>query len=297
LTYKTGSDPGQTWDADRRKGEELMAATTKGTYRLPATIRVIEDVDRSGHWLSAGWRDFLKTPVISLVYGSAFVVLGYLLTYGLYAGGQSALMLPLGGGFIILAPILVVGLYDVSRRLEAGEAVSLRHVFGAFGDSAGQLSAMGVALLVCFLVWVEVALFLFMLFFSTTPPPLEQFFQDVVFSLNGAPLLIVGSIVGAIFGAVVFSISAVSVPLIYDRPIDVISAIIVSLAAVRLNFRVMFGWAALIVIVIASGLVTALLGLAIALPVLAYATWHCYRDVLDPAEPTMQAPAAEAPAI
>jgi uncharacterized membrane protein len=265
----------------------MAATTTKGTYRLPATIRAIDDVDRSGRWLSEGWRDFLKTPVISLVYGSAFVLLGYLLTYGLYVGGFSALMLPLGGGFIILAPILVVGLYDVSRRLETGGDVSLRDVFGAFGDSAGQLSAMGVALLVCFLVWVEVALILFMLFFSTTPPPLDQFLQDVVFSINGAPLLIIGSIVGAIFAAVVFSISAVSVPLIYDRPIDVISAIIVSLAAVRLNFRVMFGWAALIVIVIVGGLVTALLGLAVALPVLAYATWHCYRDVIEPAESSM----------
>jgi uncharacterized membrane protein len=267
-----------------------MATTTSGQYRLPAVIRKIADVDRSGHWLSAGWQDFLKTPFVSLVYGGTFVLVGYLLAICLMQANLTSLVLPLAGGFVILAPILVVGLYDVSRRLEAGRPAGLGDVFAAFGDSAGQLSAMGVVLLICFLVWVEVALFLFMLFFSMSPPPLERFVEDVVFSLNGAPLLIVGTLVGAVFGAIVFSITAVSVPLIYDRPIDAVSAIIVSLAAVRQNYRVMFGWAALIVVVTAAGLATLFLGLAVALPVLAYATWHCYRDVIEP-EPAAEAAA------
>jgi len=103
----------------------------------------------------------------------------------------------------------------------------------------------------------------------------------VVFSANGAVLLIIGSLFGAVFGAVIFSITAVSVPLIFDQPIDVVTAITTSMRAVRGNWRLMFGWAALIVLVIGCGMITAFLGLAVALPVLAYATWHCYRDVID----------------
>jgi uncharacterized membrane protein len=44
----------------------------------------------------------------------------------------------------------------------------------------------------------------------------------------------------------------------------------------------MFGWAALIALIIAVGLATAFAGLAVAVPLLAYATWHCYRDVIEP---------------
>jgi uncharacterized membrane protein len=263
-----------------------MATTHAGTYRLPVTIRKVDDVDRSGHWLRQGWRDFLQTPKVSLAYGAAFVIVSNLLTLGLKAAGLDSLILPLAGGFVILAPLLVVGLYDVSRRLERGEPVILGDVFGAFRANVSQLSGMGVVLLVCYLVWIEVALFLFMLFFNDAPPPLDRFLEDVVFSLPGAPLLLVGSAVGALFAAVVFSITAVAVPLIYDRPIDVITAISASLLTVRTNFRVMFGWAALIAVLTAVGLATLFLGLAVAMPVLAYATWHCYRDMIEPAAET-----------
>lgn len=255
-------------------------------YRLPVTVRRLAAVDRSGRWLSAGWRDFLATPGVSLAYGAAFVIISNLLTLGLKWVGLDSLILPLAGGFAILAPLLVVGLYDVSRRLERGGRIGLADCFTAFRDSIGQLSAMGVVLLICYLVWIEVALFLFMLFFHQAPPPLERFLEDVVFSLQGAPLLLVGSAVGALFGGIVFSITAVSVPLIYDRPVDAITAISASLLAVRANFKIMFGWAALIALVTALGIATFFLGLAVAMPVLAYATWHAYRDLIDADTPS-----------
>ncbi len=257
-----------------------MASGGSGTYRLPVTIRKIYDVDRSGHWLAQGWRDFKQAPVVSLVYGAAFVVISLVLTFGLRATGLDSLILPLCLGFIIIAPILVVGLYDVSRRLERGQEVHFRNVFGALGESIGQLSAMGIALLICYWVWVWSALMLFMGFFNESPPSLDAFFEDIVFTLNGALLLGIGSLVGVVFGAVVFSISAISVPLLYDRPVDVITAISASLLAVRENGRVMFGWAALILLVSIAAIATFFVGLAIAIPLLAYATWHCYRDLI-----------------
>lgn len=267
-----------------------MSNGAAGTYRLPVSIRKINDIDRSGHWLAQGWRDFRQAPVVSLVYGGAFVVISLALTLGLRAVGLDSLILPLCLGFIIMAPILVVGLYDVSRRLERGQEVSLGNVFGAFGAHLGQLSAMGIALLICYWVWTWSALVLFMGFFNQTPPSLDAFFDEVVFTTNGAMLLSVGSVVGAFFAAVVFSISAVSVPLIYDRPIDVVTAISTSLLAVRENWRLMFGWAALIVLITVAGLATLFVGLAVAIPVLAYATWHCYRDIIVPAEEQLISP-------
>ena len=259
-----------------------MASKEGGTHRLPVTIRRIQDVDRSGHWLAQGWRDFKQAPIISLVYGGVFVVVSLGLTLGLRMIGLDLLILPLCLGFVILAPILVVGLYDVSRRLERGQEVHLGNIFGALGESLGKLSAMGITLLICYWIWVWSALILFMGFFSQSPPSLDAFFEDVVFTMNGALLLSIGSLIGAGFAAVVFSLSAVSVPLLYDRPIDVVTAISSSLLAVRENRRVMFGWAALILIVTIVGILTFFIGLAIAIPLLAYATWHCYRDLIEP---------------
>lgn len=254
-------------------------------YRLPVAIRQIADIDRSGHWLRQGWHDFLATPRISLIYGGVFVIVSLLVTFGLIEIGLDSLILPLAGGFIILTPILVVGLYDVSRRRELGMEATLRDALSAYGDHAGQLSAMGIVLLLCFWIWVEMALVLFMGIFSLRPPPLETFITDVIFSANGAILLIIGSAIGAVFAMVVFAISAVSVPLIFDRPIDVITAISTSMLVVRSNWKLMFGWAALIALVLAAALATAFLGLAVALPVLAYATWHAYRDLIEPEPP------------
>jgi len=250
-----------------------------GTYHLPVDIRTVE-VDRSGHWLAAGWRDFLKTPRVSLIYGGAFVVVSFLLTFGLIYAGLGSLVLPLAGGFVLLAPILVVGLYDVSRRLEHGAEVSFGHVFSAFSDNLGQLSAMGVVLLILWFVWVEVAIVLFAIFFNQAPPPLHQFAEEVLFSLEAAPFLLIGTAFGAVIATVIFGLTAVSIPMMFDRQVDVVTAIGASILAVRANWQVMFGWAAMIAVITVAGVLSFFLGLAVALPVLAYATWHAYRDLV-----------------
>ncbi len=253
--------------------------TENGTYRLPVDIQTV-DVDRSGHWLAAGWADFLKTPRVSLMYGGAFVIISFLLTVGLISAGLGSLVLPLAGGFVLLAPILVVGLYDVSRRLEQAADVSFGHVFSAFSDNLGQLSAMGVVLLILWFVWVEVAIVLFAIFFNQAPPPLHEFVEEVVFSLEAAPFLLIGTLFGAVMATVIFAITAISIPMMFDRPVDVVTAIGASILAVRANWQVMFGWAAMIVVITVAGVLSFFLGLAVALPVLAYATWHAYRDLV-----------------
>lgn len=252
-----------------------------GSFHMPVTIRRVE-IDRSGHWLAAGWRDFRRAPNVSLVYGGLFTIASFFLTIGLLWADMTSLILPLAGGFVLLAPLAVVGLYDVSRRLERGDRASLHFVWAAFRDNLGQLSAMGVVLLVIWFVWVEVAIMLFAVVFGQMPPPLTTFFQDVFFSREGALLLIFGTVVGGGFALSIFAITAVSIPLLFDRPVDVFTAIAVSLLTVRANWKVMFGWAAMAGLVTAVGMASFYLGLAVALPVLAYATWHCYRDLVEP---------------
>lgn len=231
-------------------------------------------------WLAAGWRDFRATPGISLAYGGAFVAIGYAMTWGLMLMGLEALILPLATGFLLVAPVLVAGLYEVSRRLETGESVEFKAVCLICLRNSKRLAEMGVAMMIFLLAWMLVAAILFALFLGSTAPALDRL-PDVLFaSPNGLPFLVVGTAVGAVFATTAFVFSAFSIPLLADRDVDVITAIRISGRAVMGNWRVMASWAATIATVTFVGMALFFLGLAVALPVLAYATWHAYRDVV-----------------
>jgi len=87
-------------------------------------VRVVE-VDQPWAWLAAGWRDFARVPGLSLLYGILFSATGCALTYWLYASGMVFLILPAMAGFALIGPATAVGLYDVSRRLDRGQPVSI----------------------------------------------------------------------------------------------------------------------------------------------------------------------------
>jgi uncharacterized membrane protein len=86
--------------------------------------------------------------------------------------------------------------------------------------------------------------------------------------------------IGSVLAITVFVTSAVSVPLIIDRDQDPLSAIRTSARAVGRNWPAMSLWAALIVILTAVGVATFGVGLVVLFPVLGYATWHSYRDLV-----------------
>ena len=93
--------------------------------------------------------------------------------------------------------------------------------------------------------------------------------------------LLIGSLVGSVFAALTFAVAVVSLPLIADRDVDMVTACISSVNAVMRNKGVMALWALLIALLTALGFATAFLGLGIAMPWLAYASFHAYRDTLD----------------
>jgi uncharacterized membrane protein len=67
-----------------------------------------------------------------------------------------------------------------------------------------------------------------------------------------------------------------------DRPDEhVVTAIATSFKAVLDNPATMLFWAVLIVVFVGAGLVTFYLGLIVALPLIGYASWHAYRDIVE----------------
>jgi uncharacterized membrane protein len=180
-----------------------------------------------------------------------------------------------------------VGLYEVSRRRELGQAPALRGSIRAAYEATGRLALFSLLLLIIYLAWVRIAFLLFMLFFGTSAfPAVAEFVPALLFTPHGLGLLVTGTAVGAALAALTFAISAVSVPLLFDRSPDPITASAISIRAVFLNRKAMSLWAALIAAAAVVGFVTLFLGLIVTFPLIGHATWHAYRDVLNGGRPS-----------
>lgn len=260
----------------------MADATPVFSQPMPNIRRIT--IDRPWSWLAAGWDDLRRAPGVGLGYGALFALAGLLLLVAIWTLAQFALILPLTGGFLLIAPILAVGLYETSRRLAGGEPVSMRLALTAWQRNLGQVALMGVVLLLLFIAWMRLAALIFMLFFSHQPPNPENFLIEVFLSVDSIPFLLVGTLVGAVLATLAFAISAVSVPMLLDRDVNVMLAIATSFEAVRRNPGPMAVWASLIVIFTAAGLLTFYLGLIFTLPLLGHATWHAYKDLVEPQE-------------
>lgn len=232
------------------------------------------------NWLAAGWRDICSIPHISLTYGMIFTLAVAGIGFALWALDAFALLPAVAGGGLLLGPFIAAGLYQASERLALGERPTLAGTLLASFVARDQLAIFGAVLLLIFMIWLQLAFLLLMLFAGTShlPPP-DQFMQTLLLTPRGLGLLIVGSLAGGLIAALVFSISAVGVPLLMSGQIDAVTAARSSLAAVACNPKPMALWAVLIVAIMGAGLVTMLAGLIIAFPLIGHATWHAYADI------------------
>jgi uncharacterized membrane protein len=242
-------------------------------------VRTI-DTERPWVWLAAGWRDMCAAPLVSAFYGVLAVLSSFALVGGLAVLEMHYLVLPLAAGFMLLGPVLAVGLYESSRLLERGEPVTPHAVLGAYQRNASQIAGMGVVLMLALLAWIRVAFLVFAIFYSSSPPALDQLVDRIFFSAETIPFLLTGTALGAVIATAAFAISVVSLPMLLDRETDIFTAMATSAEAVRQNGRAMLVWAALIALFTAAGIATAFLGLAIAFPLIGHASWHCYRDLV-----------------
>lgn len=242
-------------------------------------IRIV-GMDRPWLWLERGWRDIADNPGPSLAYGVLVAMLSWMITGAVIYADYLFLLLPMLAGFALVAPFVAGGLYELSRRHHAGLPVTLTASFSGFGRNAGQIGLMGVALLLLHLAWLRFASLLFMMFFSSGNTSPDAIVNTLTTTDTGLVFLIVGTLSGGVLAAIAFAISAISIPMLMDRDINVFLAIRTSLAVVLTNWPAMALWAAIIAMCTLVGLVTFYLGLAVLLPLVGHATWHAYRDLV-----------------
>ncbi len=232
--------------------------------------------------LRAGWHDFRRAPLYGLFFATVYVAGGWLIWWALTTKGQLWWTLVASAGFPILAPFLACGLYEVSRRLEAGIPLDWPGVLGVVvAQKDRQIPSMAVVIVVFFLFWNFLGHMIFALFMGL------QVMTDVSSSLgvfltpNGMMMLAVGTAVGAVFATILFSITVVSLPLLMDREVDFVTAMIASFRTVQENPVTMLSWGAIIAGLLFVAMLPGFLGLFLALPVLGHASWHLYRRALD----------------
>ncbi len=248
----------------------------------PATPEVNEvDFSDLRASLVLGWRDFRRAPLMGLAFSGVYVLGGWLILWAMTTKGQIWWTLPASAGFPILGPFIACGFYEISRRLEAGEPLAARAVFGViFRQKDRQIPSIAAVIVVFFLFWNFLAHMIFALFLGNATMTNVSSSLAVFTTADGLVMLTVGTAVGAVFAGLLFSLTVVSLPMLLDREVDFVTAMLTSVALVQENPRVMLGWGGLIAVCLFVGMLPLFLGLLVVMPLFGHASWHLYRRAI-----------------
>jgi len=231
--------------------------------------------------LAAGWQDFRRAPVLGLAFSAVYVLGGWLIVWAMSAKGQVWWTLPASAGFPILGPFIACGFYEMSRRLEAGEPMVAGQVFGViFRQKDRQIPAMAAVIVIYFLFWNFLSHMVFALFLGNAVMTNVSSSLQVFLSPEGLVMLGFGTLVGAAFATLLFCLTVVSLPMLLDRDIDFVTAMLTSFDLVKENPRVMLAWGLLISVSLFAAMIPGFLGLFVVLPLFGHASWHLYRRAI-----------------
>jgi uncharacterized membrane protein len=232
--------------------------------------------------LSKGLRDLQALPSYGISLGAVYAIGGLVIIVSFTAFGMSYLAYPFAAGFALIAPFVAAGFYELSRQRERGQPPSAREAWAAI-RSHRELGWMAFVTIFVFIVWMYLAQLLMALFLSLHPPfsTLQQFITMVLTTPEGLFFFFTGNVIGAALSLILFSLTAVSFPLLLDRDdVDFVTAMITSVRVVTTNPVPMIGWALIIVVLLIVSVLPFFLGLLITLPVLGHTTWHLYRRIV-----------------
>ncbi len=251
---------------------------------IPAIHRV--NSDKPWLWLAAGWGDFVKAPAISLAYGLVVALMMLTIFQLLQMRGFFLFALALMAGFVFIGPLLAVGLYEISHRLEQQLPVRLYDTWRGWRRNRRSLFGIGMVMTIIVLGWFVVSSQVTAMAYAMSGDEAFAFaarldWQSFFLSIRW-PMVISFSLIGLTAVTVAYVLMVVSVPMLTDKEeMDTITAMVVSLHTVRKNPSVLILWAVLIAAFTGLGVAPIFLGLILVFPLLAYSSWHAYRDLIE----------------
>jgi len=259
-----------------------------GREPAPLPVRTI-DYWQPLIWLVLGARDMARIGWLSAAHGLALALGGAAIIaiahqrFWLLAGALS--------GFLVVAPVLATSLYALSRALERNQPAGLPVVLktwlnwqhshiNKWGNDYWCMVQFGALLALAATGWVLTSAALITLL---APVPINtplDFVRHVVIAPDGW-LFELWLAVGGVMAAPMFASSVVAMPLLLDRRVTLLQAVLTSWQVVLANPGPMALWAALIMLMTLLGLGSLLLGLVAVVPILGHASWHAYRALVD----------------
>jgi uncharacterized membrane protein len=234
--------------------------------------------------LREGLDDFWDKPSHYVFLCLIYPIAGLVLARWTSGANLLPLLFPLMSGFALIGPFAALGLYEISRRRELNLDTSWKHALEVRHSPAiPSIVAVGVMLFVFFIAWILTAQALYTnLFGSQAPDSISAFMNQVFNTPEGQKMIILGNAIGFVFAVVVLCTTVIAFPLLLDRDVGALAAVVTSVKAVLVNPVEMALWGLIVAALLLVGFLTLFVGLAIFIPVLGHATWHLYRKLVVP---------------
>ncbi|MBI1179841.1 MAG: DUF2189 domain-containing protein [Alphaproteobacteria bacterium] len=234
--------------------------------------------------LRKGFEDYKINRTDVLFLCLIYPLLMYLVVRLAFGYGVIPLIFPVIAGSALLGPLVAVGLYHVSWRREQGLETHWRDAFRVFRlPSIGGIAILGCFSLALFMAWLVAALTIYrstMGAGTVWQLSLREFIGQVLSTPEGWAMIVIGNAVGFVFAAAVLCFSVVSFPMLVDRPVGPVNAVLTSLRAVAANPVPVAVWGLIVAALLILGSIPFFVGLAVVMPILGHATWHLYRRMV-----------------
>lgn len=199
------------------------------------------------------------------------LVLGLLLAYGL-----TPFVLAAAGAFLLVGPILLAGFFALAAAHEKTGQARLRDAWQGFLAADPGLWALALVCVLLFLIFVTDAAILYSYMIGGDPLWLSDLFPTT----SGVQNFLFWSFVsGAVIAFLLYGAIAFAVPLLIERRMKLVPAVVASVGTVFAHLPLTLGWGFLLAaLLIPSILVLPLF--AFVLPWLAHASRAFYRRLL-----------------
>jgi uncharacterized membrane protein len=229
------------------------------------------------YWIRAGLNDLASAPLLSIVLGGSFTMLcivafGIVNTLPMFSVSMLAMLL-------ILSPFLAAAAYSVARQREEKLTPTLRVCLKDIRSRALGIGLFSILSALIVAAWVRLSSIVFALYYGALGEGTADIARAWTSGSSAPSMLVFITAAVVLLALTLFTIGAFALPMIADRNINVINAAHRSIEILKSNTSTILVWMFLLAAFIAAAIFSGLILMPAVFPLLAYTTWHSYRQL------------------